>query len=309
MEHTQKQKNIIAEVGLVKGMSLQLFFADKKNSPFSNSSLSIGAFFMNQMNMSQSAASVKSGIPFDEVVSLTSGFEINKNNYERFCREFAITEQDINEEIESAYTRHLKEVDEYIELFHRHGLFDYRKEDLLLDKESFHLKTHPIQTLQTIEQFQESMHDIIQEMWNESDDEYSQHYSLENYAEKEYRIWTLLRKFASLDYEQIEKLSEGKITKYMLATLESPYPTPYDVKDIDREWYFELLKKNMPHHLETFKQLELQVSTYKVMFINLPIFLKDKEHLLHVMEQRYAKKVTLDGIDMYVIKMNFIKKT
>lgn len=312
-QYTEIEQQIVNEIKSSKKGFLEQINADEeikniilhKKVECMNSSFAIGHLFLKKMK-SQAEAGVKLGIPYYDIVSLTSGFDIG-DSVKIVMDTYGITEEDIDKVISEEFTKHEKYVDSLIAIFNKYEYKEITKEDLLLDKKTFGLRDKYYEYYQSIEDFQKLMSQLIYDLLIASDDEYSLNY-YPSYAEKESLMWTLLRKFVGMSFSEIEELSEGRIDKFQLATLECPYETEYDVKFTDRALYFNILKSKFPHYLKTFKLMEYHESKKKAMFVNVPIFKEDKERLVNATERMYCEDVLLDGVEMYLVRISFIKQ-
>lgn len=282
-----------------------ILFKKKIKKP--DSHISLGALFLNKIK-NQSDASVKLGIPPNEIIHLTSGFKIKDEYMSQVMKEYGIKQKDIKDVINAEYKEHESYVDKVINILNKYNYEGLTKEDLLLDKSDFgFLEYNFSKYYQSVNDFQLLMSSLITDLQNASDDEYSLNY-YPDYAERESLMWVLLRTFTNLTYDEIIEKSENKITKYQLATLECSHETEYDDTSIDRSLYFKILKDSFPGYIKTFKLMEYSESNKKAMFINIPILREDRNRLLNHMERLYCEKVLMDNTKMYLAKMSFIKK-
>lgn len=319
MENNQQLSDIeikiINEINDLSEGPLKMFKADKESKRIlfekkihkPNTHIALGVLFLNKMK-SQSESSVKLGIPMDQIVFLTSGYEIEEKYMKKVMKEYKISQKDIQNVIDSEYKKHIAYVDNIISILNKYNYEGIEKKDLLIDKSEFtFLENRFGEFYQSVKDFQLLMSSLITDVMVASDDEYSLNYH-PDYAEKESLMWVLLRKFANMTYEEISDISEGEITANQLATLECPYQTDYDDTTINRLLYFKLLKNNFPSYINTFKLMDYTESDKKVMFINVPILRKDKDRLINHMERNYCQKVLLDNTKMYLARLSFVKK-
>lgn len=102
-------------------------------------------------------------------------------------------------------------------------------------------------------------------------DEFASYYEIGNYtySENESYFWLHLRYILDINFDDIEKLSNGKFLRSELCKLEYPYKNKKDEINLDREAYFNFLKILLVEkNSDVFSDMFIEVFEYKFYISN-----------------------------------------